>query len=128
MLWFILSRTAALVWEEWGRNEKKKKTFALFWAATIVYLIGLAVFFAKGSLFSGLDRANLSGLVSAAQRAVIVLFVGPFMFAGAVLTVYFFVNVLWCAVFPLAGIHHLLDEEDKASGGIIIPFDVGGDE
>jgi len=127
MWWFIFSRTAALVWEEWGRRKKKEKVSVVFWSTVVIYLIGLATFFANRSPFSELGKTDLAHLLLAVQYAAIVLFAGPFMFAGAVLAVYFFINVLWCIIFPLAGIQRLLDEENKVAGRMFIPFD-GGDK
>ncbi len=118
MFWFIVSRTTALVWEEWSRREKQEKTFTMFWASVIIYLIGLAVFHVNHPFSINTD--DLTSLVSAVQCTVIVMFAGPFIFAGISFALYFLVNVIWCISSPFTGIWRLLDEEEKVSGRLIL--------
>lgn len=120
MRWFVISRTASLVWEEWARREKKKKVFRVFWSAVIVYLLGLAGMYLYRSPFDGVAISDLTAFVPKAQCVALALFAGPFAFAGACAAVYFLANVFWCLAFPLAGIQYLLSEEEKASGRMMI--------
>jgi len=90
MRWFIFSRTALAVWEEWSRRKKREKVSVLFWSAVVIYLIGLAAFFANRSPFSELGKTEPTHLLLAVQYAEIALFAGPFMFAGTVLNVWDF--------------------------------------